>query len=140
MTSQLLPSSPWFQDSARAGVALGVAVLIALLTSVDHAFWVALGTLSVLRSNAFDTGASASRPRWAPRSGFAAAAAVLAVIGVDRTGLWITMIVAYFCAAYFPQVFGFIAGQAAFTVLVVALFNLIAPRAGGPASCGSRTS
>jgi uncharacterized membrane protein YccC len=127
LSSQLIPSSPWFQDSARAGVALGAAVLIALLMSVDHAFWVALGTLSVLRSNAFDTGRSALEAAAGTAAGFAVAAAVLAAVGVDRAGLWIVMTVAFFCSAYFPQVLGFIAGQAAFTVLVVALFNLIVP-------------
>jgi uncharacterized membrane protein YccC len=126
--SQLTLSSPWFQDSARAGVALGVAVFVALLTSVDHAFWVALGTLSVLRSNAFDTGRSAFEAAAGTAAGFAVAAAVLAVVGVDRTGLWIVMIVGFFCAAYFPVVLGFVAGQAAFTVLVVALFNLMVPQ------------
>ena len=128
LSTQLIPSSPWFQDSARAGVALGIAVLIALLTSVDHAFWVALGTLSVLRSNALDTGRSALEAAVGTAVGFVAACVVLAVVGLDRPGLWIVMIAGFFCAAYFPPVFGFIAGQAAFTVLVVALFNLIVPQ------------
>ena len=104
-----------------------VAVLVVLLGSVDHAFWVALGTLSVLRSNALSTGRSALEAAAGTAVGFAVAAAVLAVLGVDRIGLWVVMVLGFFCAAYFPQVLGFIAGQAAFTVLVVALFNLIIP-------------
>ncbi len=127
LSSQLTPSSPWFQDSARAGAALGVAVLVALLGSLDHAFWVALGTLSVLRSNAFDTGRSAVEAAAGTAIGFAIAAVGIVLIGADRPALWITVILGFFCAAYFPQVLGFVAGQAAFTVLVVALFNLIVP-------------
>lgn len=127
LRSHLVPTSPWFQDATRAGIALGLAVLVALLASVDHAFWVALGTLSVLRSNAFDTGRSAVEAALGTAVGFAVAAAVLAVVGLDRPSLWVVLVLAFFCSAYFPAVFGFVAGQAAFTVLVVALFNLIDP-------------
>ena len=121
-------SSPWFQDSARAGIALGVAVLVALLGSRRPRRSGSRSGRS--RSSARTRSTPVGRRSQAAAGtavGFAVAAAVLAVLGVDRVGLWIVMIVAYFCAAYFPQVLGFVAGQAAFTVLVVALFNLIVP-------------
>ena len=44
--------SVWLINSLRGAVAIAVAVAVADLTSVQHGFWVVLGTLSVLRSNA----------------------------------------------------------------------------------------
>jgi uncharacterized membrane protein YccC len=50
--------SVWFQNSVRGAVGLAVAVLVAQKTGLQHSFWVVLGTLSVLRSNALSTGSS----------------------------------------------------------------------------------
>src|SRR5262249_54089577 len=55
------PHSVWLRNSIRAAAGLGLAVLIARLTGVQHSFWVVLGTLSVLRSNALSTGQDALR-------------------------------------------------------------------------------
>lgn len=44
--------SVWFRNSIRGAEALTVAVYVAQGASLQHAFWVVLGTLSVLRSNA----------------------------------------------------------------------------------------
>ena len=41
----------------RGAIALGLAVLVADLTGVQHSFWVVLGTLTVLRSNALSRSA-----------------------------------------------------------------------------------
>ena len=40
--------SVWLHNSVRAAIGLGLAVLVADLTGVQHSFWVVLGTLSVL--------------------------------------------------------------------------------------------
>ena len=48
--------SLWLHNSLRGAVGLGLAVLVADLTSVQHGFWVVFGTLSVLRSSALSTG------------------------------------------------------------------------------------
>ena len=37
--------SLWLQNSLRGGVGLGLAVLVADLTSVQHGFWVVFGAL-----------------------------------------------------------------------------------------------
>ena len=50
--------SVWLQNSVRGAVALAIAVFIAQRFGLQHAFWVVLGTLSVLRSNALGTGRS----------------------------------------------------------------------------------
>jgi uncharacterized membrane protein YccC len=122
-----VPTSAWLQDSVRAGIALGAAVLVADLASLGHGFWVALGTLAVLRSNAFDTGRSAVDAALGTALGFVVSSAFFALVGLDRPALWVATIAGLFFAAYLPQVAGFVAGQAAFTVLVVCLFNLVTP-------------
>ena len=66
MTSYLEPHSVWLHNSLRGAAGLGLAVLAARLTGVQHAFWVVLGALSVLRSNALNTGQDAGAP-WPAR-------------------------------------------------------------------------
>ena len=44
--------SVWFINSLRGSLALAAAVAVADLATVQHGFWVVLGTLSVLRTNA----------------------------------------------------------------------------------------
>src|SRR3954452_4679943 len=55
-SSHLQLDSVWLQNSVRGAVGLGAAVLIANASGVQHSFWVVLGTLSILRSNALDIG------------------------------------------------------------------------------------
>src|SRR5207244_3798183 len=45
-----------FRNSVRGAAGLAVAVFVAQRSGVQHGFWVVLGTLSVLRSNALGTG------------------------------------------------------------------------------------
>ncbi|MCW3067376.1 MAG: hypothetical protein JWL67_1, partial [Solirubrobacterales bacterium] len=53
--------SVWFINSVRGAIALALAVAVADLSSVQHGFWVVLGALSVLRTNAASTGSTALR-------------------------------------------------------------------------------
>ena len=122
-----VPSSVWFRDAARAGIAVGASVALAFAFDVQHAFWVALGTLSVLRSSALATGRSAVSAAVGTAVGFGAAALAFAVIGVDQPVFWALLVVGFFGAGYLPQVSGIVAGQAAFTVAVIALFNIVDP-------------
>ena len=62
--------SVWFINSLRASVAIAAAVAIADLSSVQHGFWVVLGTLSVLRTNAGSTGSTALRALAGTLAGF----------------------------------------------------------------------
>src|SRR5262249_22623022 len=62
--------SVWFRNSARGAIALAAAVAVAKLTGVQHAFWVVLGTLSVLRTSASATGATAMRALAGTVAGF----------------------------------------------------------------------
>jgi uncharacterized membrane protein YccC len=119
--------SVWFVNSVRGSVALAVAVAIADLSTVQHGFWVVLGTLSVLRTNAAATGATALRALAGTALGFVIGGALVLVIGSDQTALWIAFPIAVLVAAYAPGTAPFAIGQAAFTVVIAVLFNLIVP-------------
>jgi uncharacterized membrane protein YccC len=119
--------SVWFVSSLRGALALAAAVAVADLTGVQHGFWVVLGTLSVLRTNATATGATAWRALAGTAVGFAVGAALLLGIGTAQTSLWVALPVAILVAAYAPGTMPFLIGQAAFTVTVVVLFNLLSP-------------
>jgi uncharacterized membrane protein YccC len=119
--------SVWFINSLRAALALGAAVAVADVSSVQHGFWVVLGTLSVLRSNAAATGSTALRALGGTVIGFVVGGALLVAIGSGETALWIVLPFAVFTAAYAPGTAPFAVGQAAFTVTVAVLFNLLQP-------------
>ena len=119
--------SVWFRSSARGAVALAVAVAVADVLAVQHGFWVVLGTLSVLRTNAAATGATVLRALAGTVIGFAVGAALVLAIGSGQTALWIALPIAVLVAAYAPGTAPFAVGQAAFTIVVVVLFNLLVP-------------
>jgi hypothetical protein len=119
--------SVWFRNSARGSVAIAAAVAIASLSGVQHGFWVALGTLSVLRTTAASTGTTAMRALAGTAVGFVAGALLLLAIGTGPAALWTVLPLAVFVAAYAPGTAPFAVGQAAFTVTIVVIFNLLAP-------------
>ncbi|MGH3291602.1 MAG: FUSC family protein [Trebonia sp.] len=119
--------SVWFLNSLRAAVALAAAVAVADLSGVQHGFWVVLGTLSVLRTSASSTGATAWRGLAGTFFGFILGAVLLLAIGTNPSALWAVFPVAVLVAAYAPGTTPFLVGQAAFTVTIVVLFNLLVP-------------
>jgi uncharacterized membrane protein YccC len=119
--------SVWFRSSARGAVALAAAVAVADLSGVQHGFWVVLGTLSVLRTNAASTGSTALRALAGTVVGFVVGAALLLAIGTGETALWVALPIAVLVASYAPGTAPFAVGQAAFTITVVVLFNLLVP-------------
>ncbi|MEV4972110.1 FUSC family protein [Streptomyces scopuliridis] len=119
--------SVWFLNSLRAAVALAAAVAVADASGVQHAFWVVLGTLSVLHTSAAATGSTALRALGGTVVGFVVGAALLTGIGTHPGALWAVFPVAVLVAAYAPGTTPFLVGQAAFTVTVVVVFNLLAP-------------
>jgi uncharacterized membrane protein YccC len=127
ITSYLEPHSVWLHNSLRGAVGLGLAVLAARLTGVQHSFWVVLGALSVLRSNALNTGQDAVRAMLGTVAGFIVGAALLAGIGTNTELLWFLLPLAVFLAGVAPTVISFAGGQAAFTLILVILFNILQP-------------
>jgi uncharacterized membrane protein YccC len=114
--------------SLRAALALGLAVLLTRITRVEHSFWVVLGTLSVLRSNALGTGRTALLAIGGTVVGFVIAAVLTLAIGTSAVALWVTLPIVAFLAAYVPTAVSFLVGQAAFTLFVVVLFDLLQPQ------------
>ena len=127
ITSYLEPNSVWLHNSLRGAAGLGLAVLAARLTGVQHAFWVVLGAMSVLRSNALNTGQDAVRAMLGTVAGFIVGAALLVAIGTNTMLLWFLLPLAVFLAGVAPAVVSFAGGQAAFTLTLLILFNIIQP-------------
>ncbi|HVA93190.1 MAG TPA: FUSC family protein [Chloroflexota bacterium] len=127
LVASLTPSSSALHNSLRVGIGLGLAVLLSRLLQLDHAFWVVLATLSVLRSSALATGRTTVQALTGTTLGFIAGALLMLVVGANSPALWVTLPVAIFLAAYAASALGFAAGQAGFTATVIILFNLIAP-------------
>jgi len=119
--------SVWFRNSVRGAVGLAIAVFIAQKTGLQHSFWVVLGTLSVLRSNALGTGWSVLSALAGTAVGILIGAAILIPVAGHDAVLWGVLPVAVLLGAYAPRVISFAAGQAAFTVVVLVLFNIIQP-------------
>jgi uncharacterized membrane protein YccC len=119
--------SVWFLNSLRGALALAAAVAVADMSGVQHGFWVVLGTLSVLRTSAAATGATAWRALAGTAVGFAVGAALLVGIGTGQAAMWVALPVAIAIAAYAPGTTPFLVGQAAFTVTIIVLFNLLVP-------------
>lgn len=119
--------SVWMLNSLRGSAALAAAVLIADLSGVQHGFWVVLGTMSVLRTNAATTESTALRALGGTVIGFVVGTLLLAAIGTSQGALWAALPIAVAIASYAPGALPFMFGQAAFTVVVVVLFNLLVP-------------
>jgi uncharacterized membrane protein YccC len=128
LRAQLRPGGVWFLNSLRAMLALSLAVLATRFVRLDHSFWVVFGTLSVLRSNALSTGRSAVQAILGTAVGVLVASLLTVGIGTNRTALYVVLPIAAFVAAYVPTVVSYLVGQAAFTLFVVLLFDILQPQ------------
>ncbi len=119
--------SVWFRNSLRGAIGLAVAVLVGQLSDLQHAFWIVLGTMSVLRSNALATSTTIAWALLGTFVGIVGGGLLVAAVGSHRGVLWAVLPFAVLLAAYAPRAISFAAGQAAFSLTVLVLFNLIAP-------------
>jgi len=119
--------SVWLHNSVRGALGLGLAVLIADLLAVQHSFWVALATISVLRSSALNTGQNIVRAVLGTTVGFVIGGGIVALVGTNTAVLWALLPFAVLLAGLAPTTVSFAAGQAAFTLTLTILFNLLAP-------------
>src|SRR6185437_14817578 len=126
-TAHLEWHSVWLHNSVRGAVGLAAAVVVANTSGVQHSFWVVLGTLSVLRSNALSTGQNVLRGIAGTTVGFVLGAGLLALIGTSSTVLWLLLPPAVLIAGFAPAAISFAAGQAAFTLTLVIVFNILQP-------------
>jgi uncharacterized membrane protein YgaE (UPF0421/DUF939 family) len=115
------------RNAVRTGVGLAVAVAATHLFPVQHGFWVVLGAMVVMGSSALTTGTKVVRAVAGTAIGVIVGASLIAIVGVEPAVLWTLLPIAVFGAAYIPRVASFAAGQAAFTMAVLIILNLIAP-------------
>ena len=127
LLSHLSFRSVWFRNALRGGVGLALAVAVIEITNVQHGFWVVLGTLSVLRSNALGTGASALRAVGGTALGFIVGSVITVGVADHPALLWALLPLAVLVSGVAPSMISFVAGQAAFTLVVIILFNIIEP-------------
>ncbi|WP_329459326.1 FUSC family protein [Streptomyces sp. NBC_01497] len=119
--------SVWLHNSVRGSISLGLAVLVAALTGVEHSFWVAFGTMAVLRSSALLTGQNSLRAVAGTAAGIAIGGAVIYGVGSDQTALWLLLPLAVLFTGLAPSAISFAAGQAGFTASILILFTIIQP-------------
>jgi hypothetical protein len=127
LVSHLSFRSVWFRNAVRGAAGLALAVLVVEITNVSHGFWVVLGALSVLRSNALGTGATALRAIGGTTIGFVVGAAIMLGVADHTVLLWVLLPLAVLVAGMAPSMISFVAGQAGFTLVVIILFNIIQP-------------
>ncbi len=92
-----------------------------------HAFWVAFGTLAVLRSNAVNTGQNALRAMLGTAAGIIVGGLLITVIGDHTTAWWILLPLVVAFTGVATAALSFAVGQAGFTLFLLLLFDLIAP-------------
>jgi len=127
LASHLSLRSVWFRNAVRGAAGLAMAVAVVEVTDVEHGFWVVLGTMSVLRSNALGTGSTALRAVGGTAVGFVIGSALMIGVGGHSAALWVILPFAVMVSGVAPSMISFAAGQAGFTVVVVVLFNIIEP-------------
>lgn len=115
------------RNSLRTGLGLALAVAVTHVFPLQNGFWVVLGALSVLRNSALSTGTRVVRAVAGTALGFVLGVVVIELVGVDPIVMWALLPLVAFGSAFVPEVASFIAGQAAFTMMVLIIFNLIAP-------------
>ncbi len=125
--THLAPSSTVLQRSLRVAVGLALAVWLARSLGLSHAFWVVLGTLQVLRSTALGTGRTTLEALAGNVIGVLIGGIFAVLTGNHPAVMWVALPFAIFLAAYAATTVGFIASQAAFTINLIVVFNLISP-------------
>ncbi|MEM7443590.1 MAG: FUSC family protein [Pseudomonadota bacterium] len=121
------PDGVIFRNSVRAAAAMTLAVVVAQIVPVAHGFWITLAAMLVVHSSAASTTSTALKAVVGTAIGFLIAAVIILLFGNSPLALWILLPITIFFASYAPGVIGFLAGQAAFTSVVVVLFTLIDP-------------
>lgn len=123
----LTPHSVHLRNSLRLALGLTAARLLVGVLDLHDGFWVMFATLIVVKTSAAGTRATAVDAALGTVIGFAAAVGLLAAFGVNDTLFSVLVFFLAFLAFYLPPAGSLVGGQAAFTVMVVVLFNLLAP-------------
>ncbi len=128
LQANLTPSSVLLRTSLRIGLGLGAARALEGVLDLQHGFWVVFATLSVLRTTPGRTGATALQALAGTVLGALVATVIVLTLEADATAYAVVLPFAVFAGVAAGSV-GLVAGQAAFTVMIVVLFNLAKPGA-----------
>jgi hypothetical protein len=119
--------SHWLGNAASTGFALGLAVLVAHILHLNHAFWVVLGVLPLLSARGTSPGRTFLYEQAGTVIGFVVGAILVVILGAHQELYWIILPCVIFFAAFASTAIGFLVGQAAFTVFAVVLFCILSP-------------
>ena len=125
-SSTLSIRSVTFQNSLRLAAGLALALVLGGVFEVENGFWVLFATLSVVRTSAPMTGASAFQAVFGTVIGFAIALPLLLAIGTSED-LYLLVLPIVTVGGLLAGSLNVVWGQAGFTVLVLVLFNLVDP-------------
>jgi hypothetical protein len=125
-SSTLSPRSVAFQNGLRVAVGLALARLLGGLLEVENGFWVLFATLSVLRTNAVHTGATAVQAVLGTLIGIAIGLPLLLLIGT-RGDLYLYVLPVVTILGLLAGSINVVWSQAGFALLVSVLFNLVEP-------------
>ncbi|HEX4539284.1 MAG TPA: FUSC family protein [Acidimicrobiales bacterium] len=115
------------RNSLRLAAGLTVARVAVGALDLQHGFWVVFATLTILKTTASTTRATAVQALAGTLLGFGAAAGLAVIFGGHLMAYAAVLPVVIFIAFYTPAVVNFVVGQACFTVLIVVLFNILQP-------------
>jgi uncharacterized membrane protein YccC len=115
------------QGALRVAIGLTLAVWVARTFDFSHAFWVVLGTIQVLRSNALGTGRTVLLAVAGNAIGVVIGGLFAVAAGNHPALMWAAFPIAVFGAAYSATTLSFLLSQAAFTINLIVVFNLISP-------------
>ncbi len=127
LRAHLEPQSSVLHNSLRLAVGLAVSVFLARTLGFSHAFWVVLGTLQVLRTSALGTGRTTIQALAGSSLGVLVGGLFAALVGGNTLVMWVALPFTVFLAAYAATTVGFVLSQAAFSVNLIIVFNLISP-------------
>lgn len=125
--THLEPRSSVLHNSLRVAIGLAASVWLARTLGLSHAFWVVLGTLQVLRTSALGTGRTTVQALVGNVLGVVVGGLIALLAGSNPLVMWIALPFSVFVAAYAVNTIGFVLSQAAFTVNLIIVFNLISP-------------
>lgn len=125
--AHLEPRSPVLHNSLRVAIGLAASVFLARTLGFSHAFWVVLGTLQVLRTSALGTGRTTLQALYGNVLGVVVGGLFALLAGNNPVLMWIALPFTVFLASYAVRTAGFVLSQAAFTVNLIIVFNLISP-------------
>jgi uncharacterized membrane protein YccC len=114
------------RDGLRLALTLAAARAVAGAFDLEHGFWVVFATLTVVRASARGTGANAARALLGTAIGAVLATALLLAFEAEAD-IYTVLVPLFAFLAFYGSAVSVVAGQIGFTLLIVTIFNLIAP-------------